>query len=62
VDGGAVVAWYPNIADQDIICHVTPGKHEVTVVIKDENTGDTATIGPITVAMQAGETQNADFR
>jgi hypothetical protein len=62
VDGGAVVAWYPNVADQDIICHVTPGKHAVTVIIKDRNTGDFTTIGPITVSPQAGETQIADFR
>jgi hypothetical protein len=62
VDGGAVVAWYPNIADQDIICHVTPGKHAVTVILKDMKTGDFYTIGPITVSPQAGETQIADFR
>jgi hypothetical protein len=62
VDGGAVVAWYPNIADMDVICHVTPGKHEVTVVVRDVNSAQTATIGPITLNLQAGETQNADFR
>jgi hypothetical protein len=62
VDGGAVVAWYPNTADQDVICHVTPGKHEVTVIVKVQSTGDFATIGPITVSPQAGETQMADFR
>jgi hypothetical protein len=62
VDGGAVVAWYPNIADQDIICHVTPGKHAVTVILRDMNTGDSTTIGPLTVSPQAGETQIADFR
>jgi hypothetical protein len=62
VDGGAVVAWYPNTADQDVISHVTPGKHEVTVIVKDQKTGDFATIGPIIVSPKAGETQMADFR
>jgi len=62
VDGAAVVAWYPNIADMDIICHVTPGKHEVTVVLKDNNSGQTIQNIPITVTLKAGETQNADFR
>jgi D-alanyl-D-alanine carboxypeptidase len=62
VDGGAVVAWYPNMGDMDIICHVAPGKHEVSVLVKDLNTGQVTQAGPITVFMQPGETQNADFR
>ena len=47
VDGAAVVAWYSNVADMDVICHVTPGKHEVTVILKNNNTGDTATVPPL---------------
>jgi hypothetical protein len=64
VDGAAVVPWYSNVADMDIICHVTPGKHEVTVLLKDNNTGDTSDqpVGPVTVTLKAGETQMADFR
>jgi hypothetical protein len=62
VDGGAVVAWYPNTDDLDIICHVTPGKHDVTLVVKDVNSDQSLTIGPLTVTVQAGETEIADFQ
>jgi hypothetical protein len=64
VDGAAVVPWYSNVADMDIICHVTPGKHEITVLLKDNNTGQTSDqpVGPLTLTLKTGETQIADFR
>jgi hypothetical protein len=63
VDGAAVVPWYSNVADQDVIVHVTPGKHVVNVVLKNSLTEDTSDQPiAITVTLKDGETQMADFR
>lgn len=62
VDGTNVVSWYPNTEDKDITVPVSPGQHDVIVLLKDGNSGDVATIGQLTVSVTDGITQNADFR